>query len=319
MYEKPWTRDCAINTWYAAALLIPEQAKNTLWATCEKDAESDLIIQNDNQWWDKLLWVFGAWEYYVVSGDIGFLEKAFSVAKNSFRTATKERLNKKFGLFYGPAVMADGISGYPEPPYRNGINDPFVLCYEGVEKIMILSTNCVYYKAAFLISKMAKQLGETTKVENEYKNLAEEIKKSINKYFWDESKNNYKYIISDEGYSGAENDKYTEAIGISLAVLFDIATEEQKEHIFKNTFVDKMGIPLVWPHFKRFSDEARGRHNVYSWPIVSGFWALAAAKCGANDIFNHEMEAFIEKVRNTDWNFYEVYHSTSGEPEAAGR
>ncbi len=36
-YDKPWTRDAAINCWYAASMITPQVATNTLLAVLKED------------------------------------------------------------------------------------------------------------------------------------------------------------------------------------------------------------------------------------------------------------------------------------------
>ncbi len=70
-YQDPWTRDASVNSWNAASLLAPEIARNTLWAVCERLPNGRLIIQRDNQWWDKLIWVTAAWNHFATTGRPG--------------------------------------------------------------------------------------------------------------------------------------------------------------------------------------------------------------------------------------------------------
>jgi hypothetical protein len=68
-YDQPWTRDAAVNSWNAASLLEPKQAANTLWSAVTKQADGQLIVQQDNETWDQVVWMTGAWNHYLVTGD----------------------------------------------------------------------------------------------------------------------------------------------------------------------------------------------------------------------------------------------------------
>jgi len=61
-YQDPWTRDASVNAWNAGSLLCPEVARNTLWAVCTRQPNKRLIIQQDCNWWDKLILVTAAWK-----------------------------------------------------------------------------------------------------------------------------------------------------------------------------------------------------------------------------------------------------------------
>jgi len=79
-YHKPWTRDAAYNTWNAAALLLPEAARNTLLSTL-KEEDGQVLI--GGQYWDAIAWTTGAWAYYAVTGDADFLPLAYQATVNS--------------------------------------------------------------------------------------------------------------------------------------------------------------------------------------------------------------------------------------------
>ena len=102
-YATPWTRDASINSWNAASLLAPAVARNTLWAVCERQANGRLIIQRDNQWWDKVIWAQGAWTHFLVTGDREFLAHAYEAVSESLAEMCRDHFNERFGLFEGPS------------------------------------------------------------------------------------------------------------------------------------------------------------------------------------------------------------------------
>ncbi len=93
-YDQPWTRDASLNSWNAASLLEPVAARNTLWAVCRRDADGALTIQQDNQWWDKVIWITGAWNHYAVTGDRAFLTSAYGVASEELTQMQREHYNR---------------------------------------------------------------------------------------------------------------------------------------------------------------------------------------------------------------------------------
>ena len=65
-----------------------------------------------------------------------------------------------------------------------------------------------------------------------------------------------------------------DALGNTLAVLFDIATPEQRRLILRNAPVQAFGIPTVYPQ----SPGVPPYHNESVWPFVQAFWVMAAAE-----------------------------------------
>ena len=61
-YCEPWTRDAAINTYNAGALLFPDIAKDTLLSVL-KSADGQIMI--GGEYWDSIIWVWAAWSEYI--------------------------------------------------------------------------------------------------------------------------------------------------------------------------------------------------------------------------------------------------------------
>ena len=79
-YTTPWTRDAAINTMNAGGLLCPEEAKNTLLSVLE-ERKGEIYI--GGEYWDAIIWTWGAWEYCRMTGDWEFLKTAYAATKNT--------------------------------------------------------------------------------------------------------------------------------------------------------------------------------------------------------------------------------------------
>lgn len=322
-YGKPWTRDAAINIWNGCGVLAPDISKNTLLAQVEKyNSDIDIIT---GQYWDKIIWTIGAWNYYLCSGDMEFLTYAFSVVQNTFHQLEKDEFSQELGLFRGPAVYGDGVSAYPEiythhqSKDKNGsysgiyhwaaVNDSLKYPIGYGMPMHALSTNAVYYKAYVLLSEMAKELNQKPQSDWVYK--ANQLHQSINQYFWNDTKRNYNYLIDPFGNSDAQ-----ESLGIAFCLLFDIANSNQAESIFNTTVIEPAGIPCIYPNFKRYRNkmtESYGRHSGTVWPHIQGFWADAAMKYHKQDIFMHEFNA-LTRHANRDFQFVEIYHPTKETP-----
>ena len=93
--------------------------RNTLWAVCERLPNGRLIVQRDNQWWDKLIWVTAAWNHFATTGDREFLAAAYEATEESLTEMSQTHFDQEYGLFQGPSHLADGIAGYPAPFRRS--------------------------------------------------------------------------------------------------------------------------------------------------------------------------------------------------------
>lgn len=311
-YATPWTRDASINTWNAGGLVCPEVALNTLKSVlCKK--EDGIYI--GGEYWDSIIWVIGAWNYYLYTGDKEFLKIAYEATENTLKFFEETEFSKELNLFRGPACYGDGVAAYPDIYASHGKGGIISFAYEcsslcektGVGLPMYaLSTNCLYYEAYALADKIGSELGLSPK----YAEKAKLMKDSVNKYFWDDKRKTYRYLHDKFGGSDA-----IEGMGISFVILFDIANDEQKEALFKNTPVSPHGITCVYPSFARYNSEDgydRGRHSGTVWPHIQGFWADAAAKNKQTAIFDKEFSAQTENALRFH-QFAEIYHPETGE------
>ncbi len=305
-YSQPWTRDATINSWNAASLLEPEIAYNTLWAVIKKGG-SGLMVNQDNQLWDQVIWVTGAWNHYLVTGDQTFLQNAYETATNTLNLRKKAAFNASVGLYQGQAFFNDGVAGYPVPPADTGeTHGSGIIAYPGSDQMMVLSTNTLYYQgfrsAALMASALTKPAAEIAAWNDD----ADALKAKINEKLWIPAKGMYGYLI----YNG-QLDQSEEGTGESFAILFGIADTTQAASIFAKAHIQPYGIVDVYPSFPRYSDAEPGRHNNIVWPMIQGYWAHAAAQSGNEQVYAKEVKT-LAGLANANKAFSEIYHAQTG-------
>ena len=289
-YSTPWTRDTAINTCFATAWLCPEVAKNSLLSVCVmKDGKRS--ISGWGQDWDAAIWGIGAYHYLQVTNDMSFLPIAKEVIRNTLDEYEKIAFDADCGLFRGPAVYGDGVAAYPDK-FLTG-NSGIVGCKK---PMFSLSTNCMFY--------MAYRIAEKLKV-GDYAKKADELKRAVNRHFWNESRKSYDYL--------AHECAYQEGLGISFALLSGIADGERAEEVIRSAELTPHGIACVYPSFERYTRlGGLGRHSGTIWPFIQGFWGLALKKYNRNSEFDENLRLMAEKACR-DGQFSEIYHSVTGE------
>lgn len=313
-YDKPWTRDAAINAWNGTSLFLPAVSQDTLLSVLTSEEDG---VRIGGQYWDAIIWVTGAWNHYLYTGDLEFLTIAHQAAVNSLVYFEKTEFDQERNLFRGPACYGDGISAYPNhyaqqcpscavwewPKYNT---DQVAKPGYGLP-MFALSTNCLYYNAYRLINHMATQLD--LPLDKQWDSKADKLKAAINKNYWNAEKGHYSYILDAEGCCSSQ-----EALGHSFALMFGIPDEAQVNTIFENQYVSPAGIPCLWPNFDRYQldDNAFGRHSGTVWPHAQGFWAQAAACYGKTEIFSHELFQ-LAKYACRDSQFTEIYHPITGD------
>ncbi|MBN2279130.1 MAG: hypothetical protein JXQ65_00965 [Candidatus Marinimicrobia bacterium] len=322
VYDTPWTRDASINTWNAAGLLFPSAAKHTLLAQVTTDESGQNII--DGQYWDKIVWGIGAWNYYLYNHDRPFLKFSHNVIKNTLEILETTELDKTLQLFRGPAVYGDGVAAYPlyytsaadpekEASYSAILdwidNNPDKLAIIGKGlPMMTLSTNCVYAEVYKIMHEIEEVLSLSK--QTDWLQKSNSLQQSIKKNFWNEERKSFNYLIDPQGHCD-----YQEGMGLAYAILFDIADSDQKSKIFQNIHLEPAGIPCVYPSFPRYkkTKDAYGRHSGTVWPHIQGFWADACIKNDNIDGFLHEFRN-LAKHAVRDNQFVEIYHPVTGLP-----
>lgn len=311
-YEQPWTRDAAVNSWNAASLLEPKVAANTLWSAVVKQSNGQLVVQQDNQQWDQVVWITGAWNHYLVTGDKTFLTHAYEAATNTLNLRRSQAYNSSYGLFRGPSFFNDGIAGYPAPPADSTeSHGGFVGSYSATNSMMTLSTNTLYYSAYRSAASMASELGRSSGEAGTLNSSADDLKTKINQRFWIPGKGLYGYFIHGEGSQSGQLDQTEEGAGLSFAILFGIADSGQAQSILRNAHVQPQGIVDTYPNYPRYSDEKPGRHNVVVWPMIQGYWADAAARSGNQSRFANEVRSLAGLSASSN-QFAEIYNAQSG-------
>lgn len=312
-YDRPWTRDAAINVWNGFGLIDRETSKNTLVSMLTEDENG---VRIGGQYWDAIIWVTGAWNYYLYAGDQSFLRETLKISLNSLRYLEMNEFDPSTGLFRGAPCYADGISAYPDRYTKVGPNHDIQYWAENNSKlkypkgeglpILALSTNCLYYNAYKLLSIMAEEL--QTEADPLWKEKEKNLKNSINSQLWMNNRGLYKYF--DDPWGGSD---FQDGLGHSLAIIFGVADELQSEQILKNQYISPAGIPCLWPIFDRYkkNKDHVSRHNGTVWPHIQGFWGYAAARAGRIDLFEKEIRNLTDfAVR--DGQFAELYHPLSG-------
>ncbi|MEU6404962.1 ricin-type beta-trefoil lectin domain protein [Streptomyces sp. NPDC046985] len=312
-YDQPWTRDASVNTWNAASALDPQVAANTLWSVVTRQADGQLVLVQDNQWWDQVVWMTSAWNHYLVTGDKTFLANAYQTAANTLDLRQSKNFNSAYGLFQGPAFFNDGIAGYPAPPADSTESKgSFVGSYSATDTMMTLSTNSLYYEAYRSSALMAQALGRPAAEAAGLNSKADALKQQINQRFWIAAKGTYGYFLHNgDGQAAGSLDQSEEGAGLSFAVLFGIASPLQAQSVLRTAHVQPHGITDVYPNFSRYSDARPGRHNVIVWPMVQGFWTDAAGSIGDTGRLTSEIENLAALA--TSWGqFAEIYNALTG-------
>ena len=307
-YTEPWTRDAAINAWQAASLLLPQVARDTLLMVCEPDLS---VVVQDDQWWDQVIWIVGAWHHVLITGDVEFLEIACRISAATLARADKRR-DPRTGLYRGPAVMQDGISGYPDlvvsPEHAA---DSFVLSHPVSHEIMCLSTNALHVLALEACGAMHEAAGRDP---SPWRERSGALEAAIRATLWSAERAAYAHLAlwrDEELWL----DWSQETLGWALSILAGLGDAAEWHALAANLHREPMGVVNVWPHLQDFSDDRPGRHNAMCWPMVMGIWAQALGRAHATEDLGRAVMDMAYLIQQSSGRHDEVYNALTGEPD----
>ena len=268
-----WTRDISYSIYLAFAYHEPEIAKISLM----KKVNRDRIIQDTGSGgaWpissDRTVWSIAAWEVYKVTGDEQWLRNSYEIIKNTLEDDYKT-IRTENGLYKGESSFLD----WREQTYPKWMNNV------DIAESQNLGTNVVHYQAHMVLGKMAEALGESG---DEYFERAKSIKNAINEQLWQEDKGSYAQYIY--GRKAMNVSPRFEALGESLAVIFDVADEERSKRIISESPLTPFGATSIYPQIPGIPPY----HNNGIWPFVQSYWNLAAAEAGNQEVLSHGLAA----------------------------
>lgn len=255
-----WTRDISYSIILSLALTEPEIAKNSLL----RKVKGKQIIQDTGtggSWpvsTDREVWPIAAWEVYKSTGDTSWLRQAFEIISASINNDLKTAFDPSIGLFYGESSFLD---------WRK---QTYSVWMEPIDIYLShnLGTNAVFYETLDILGKMGNLLGK----QNNYTQLASDLKSNINKHLWLDNKNYYgQYLYGHYNYALSPR---SEGLGEALCALYNIADADRKSKLMSQVPVMEFGIPCIYPQ----SPGIPPYHNNAIWPFVETFWAWAGAK-----------------------------------------
>ncbi len=264
-----WTRDISYSIYLAFAYHEPEIAKISLM----KKVRRGRIIQDTGSGgaWpissDRTVWAIAAWEVYKVTGDREWLEQSYEIIRNTLEDDFLT-IKSETGLYKGESSFLD----WREQTYPKWMSNM------DIAESQNLGTNVVHFQAHKLLAKMAEALGKDG---SEYSDRAETIKVAINEQLWQEEKGYYAQYLYGRKYMNLS--ERFEALGESLAVIFEVADESKSKRILSESPVTAYGITSIYPQIPGIPPY----HNNGIWPFVQSYWNLAAAKTGNEKVLNH--------------------------------
>ncbi len=287
-----WTRDTAYSIDLAMGQIDPERALNSLvfkLSPFRDDTENDkeFIVQDTGTGgsWpvssDRVVWALGAEEVLKYLSDESLkaeLPRIFQALDSTLTLDRETVFDSRDGLYRGEQSFLDWREqSYPQWTAKNVTH---------IAMSKSLSTNVLHYASMKIAATLARKLQRPSS-STLYEARAKSLKLAIQKGFWLNNKGLFSALKVTELDSSAV-EKF-DLLGLSLAIIWEVATPEQAKQILKNYPHTAAGAPVIWPELPNVSIY----HNRAIWPFVSSYWLKAAQKQGNAEVFTHNAFTLI--------------------------
>ncbi len=269
-----WTRDISYSIDLGLANINPLRSLNSLkFKLSERRGGGDLQIIQDTGTGgsypissDRVVWSLGSLallKQLDPSTKSEFSQDSYEALKNTIEHDRSVIFDQSDGLYRGEQSFLD----WREQSYPRWTKcDPVQI---GMSKA--LSTNCCHFHALQLAASLAGELGDTD-AQEKYSQWAQQLKQAINDHLYLEDQHLYSTFITSTFAPGAAH-QY-DSLGNALAILLDIADEEQAEEIVAHYPHFPLGPSVIWPQQR----DTLIYHNHAMWPFVTAYWLKAAKK-----------------------------------------
>ncbi len=218
------------------------------------------VLQHPNKILDySLLWLIGLYENYMVYGDENFLRRIYPVALDLLKFC-EGRINSD-GFIEGK----DEDWTFIDWAY---IDKTGAVCAE--QMLLIASYNA--------FAKISDAIGEDGR---EYYKKAENLKNLVNEYYWNEER-------------GAFIDSYKSNLNVVtrhsniFALMYDIATDDQKKKIIEHVLLNDKINSIRTPYFKGYELDVMAKMGFFEYieKELESYWGEMIAR-GAKTIWEY--------------------------------
>ncbi len=294
-----WTRDVSYSAILSLFYLAPQEVKRSLEVKIDPLGRIIQDTGTGGSWpcsSDRVIWAVAAWKVYLATGDRAWLERAYEVVERSLESDWQVLYDPRTGLFRGESSFID----WRQQSY------PLWMQPADIYQSECLGTNMVYFKVLDVMASMAERLDKPTAAK-EYAARAQALRRAINRHFWLEERGYYGNFRYGRHYPILS--ERSETLGESLAILWGVADPKRGEEILSSMPVSDWGPAIFWPQIASQPDY----HNNATWPFVTSYWGMAAARCGHQEALLHALGSNVRSAALYATN-YENFTNSTGNP-----
>ncbi len=266
-----WTRDVALSTVLALAIVAPDAARTSLLMKVDSAGRIIQDTGTGGSWpvsTDRMTWALAAWEVYAMTGDRAWLRQAYDIIRRSADADRHAALDASTGMMRGESSFLD----WREQSYPRWMQPA------DIYQSQALGTNAVHFGAFRVLAAMARALGEPLPV---WDARADAVRRGMAATLWQPELGwhaQFRY-----GRVTLTRSPSAEALGEALALVTGATPAARRARVMSAFPLMPFGTPTFWP----FIADVPFYHNATIWPFVTAYWTWAAADAQATAAVEH--------------------------------
>lgn len=274
-----WTRDISYSIHLALAWILPEVSRKSLLLKTNGLPEVIQDTGTGGSWpvsTDRTVWSLAAWELYLTTGDRNWLERSYTILKNTAQRDRSFAWDEPSGLYRGETSFMD----WREQTY------PRWMSPVDIAESKALGTNILHWHTLGTLNLMAGILGLPRTEAERWKTWAEDLQRSIQTRFSMAEAGYYSAYEYGFLHAGLKSN-LSDTLANSLGVLLGAFSRQNAERVIKTLPVVPFGPPIVYPQLPNIPPY----HNRAIWPFVTAYYSLAGAEVGNLEAFEFGLKS----------------------------
>lgn len=271
-----WTRDFAYASHLSLAYLFPENVKKSLEAKLTADKRIIQDTGTGGSWpisVDRHIWTIAAWEYFLATGDMEWLETIRGPVVTSLKEDILWNRDPVSGMLQGETSFED---------WREQTYAPWMTPSD-IHSSHALSSNIIFKRAL----EIGLGLTNDRDVLMTWGDLIDRLDRSLIPHFWNDALlGPASYVIASPIWKQAS---HRDLLGESLGILFCNSFSSVSADLVSSYPRTSIGSPVIshqLPHSPPY-------HNQAIWPFVESYALLAAKQVDNHKAYEHSFNGLV--------------------------
>lgn len=284
LWPDTWTRDAVYSIYFAYSWIHTKISLNTLRKQTLKNPKEALQDTGTGGSWpistDRVVWAIAAWEYYLSTGDLNWLEEAYEGLRYTAEKDIHVAFDENIGLFRGEACSMD----WRTHTYPNWFSN------ENIGESFSAGTNALHYFSYVFLERAGTLLGKNADAIQQWKQYSDRVKKGLQTHFWKEDKGLFAAYLYPSYLDYAASDR-VDIMSNGLCALLGVAEPDQIQRIVQQYPLYPYGGSVLYPTIP----DDFAYHNKSIWAVWQTPLMFVARSTGNEAVSSHLMKSLIRQ------------------------